>query len=103
MSDDPFQHFDSKTLHDDVADIIRQAILRGNLAPGVKINQAQIALKLGTSRGPVREGLKQLKEEGLVREVPYKGTFVIEITPTYIEELYGIRRTLEGFCRPLCY
>ena len=97
MSDDPFQHFDSKTLHDDVADVIRQVILRGDIAPGEKINQAQIALKLGTSRGPVREGLKRLREEGLVREVPYKGTFVIEITPTYIEELYGIRRTLEGY------
>jgi len=97
MSDDPFQHFDSKTLHDDVSNIIRQAILRGDLAPGTKINQAQVALKLGVSRGPVREGLKQLREEGLVQEIPYKGTFVIEITARYIEELYSIRRMTESF------
>ena len=45
----------------------------------------------------MREGLRQLQEEGLIQDIPYKGTFVIEITPTYIEELYSLRSALESF------
>lgn len=97
MSNDPFQLIGSRTLTDGVVDAIRRAILRGDLAPGEQVNQAQIAEKLGTSRGPVREALRQLEEEGLIQNIPYKGTFVIEITPEYIEELYSIRRVLEVF------
>lgn len=96
MHDDlrPLHH---QTLRGGVVDTIRRAILDGVLQPGDQVNQLQIAEKLGVSRGPVREALGQLEEEGLIRNIPYKGTFVTEITPAYIGELYGIRRVLEGF------
>lgn len=97
MLEDPFQQLDPKTLRDSVTGTIRRAILRGNLLPGEQVNQAQIAEKLGVSRGPVREALRQLEEEGLIQNIAYKGTFVTEITPEYIEELFSIRRVLEGF------
>lgn len=97
MEQDPLQPVDVNTLRTRVTDSVRNAILQGVLVPGGQVNQAQIAAKLGISRGPLREALRQLEEEGLVQSYPHKGTFVTEITPTYIEEVYSIRRVLETF------
>jgi DNA-binding GntR family transcriptional regulator len=97
MSNEFFQLLEPKTLRENVQNSIRRAILNGDLAPGELINQQQIADKLGVSRGPIREALGQLEEEGLLRTVPYKGAFVTDITPAYIDELYSIRRVLEVF------
>jgi DNA-binding GntR family transcriptional regulator len=97
MRHDTLQRLDARTLRETVTSTIRQLILEGELVPGEQVNQAQIAEQLGISRGPVREALSQLEEEGLIRNVPYKGTFVTEITGEYIEELYSFRRVLETF------
>ncbi|MBC8077677.1 MAG: GntR family transcriptional regulator [Chloroflexales bacterium] len=97
MMAEPFQPLTGKTLRTSVIDTIRQAILDGSLMPGEQVNQAHIAEKLGISRGPVREALGQLEQEGLIRNVPYKGTYVTEITREYIEELYSMRQVLEEF------
>ena len=91
------QSVDARTLRQSVTEAIRRAILQGDLLPGVQINQVQIAEQLGVSRGPVREALGQLEEEGLIRNVPYKGTFVTEITEEYIRELYDVRGLIETF------
>jgi len=85
------------TLRKDVTEILRQAIIDGTLAPGAELNQAQIAEKLQISRGPVREALGQLEQEGLIRNVPYKGVYVTELTEKYVEELYSLRSALETF------
>lgn len=97
MDHDPLQPLENDTLRTRVTDSVRQAILQGILLPGGQVNQAQIAAKLGISRGPLREALRQLEEEGLVQSYPHRGTFVTEITPAYIEEVYSIRRVLETF------
>ena len=97
MTHDTFQPLEQRTLRNNVTDRIRRAILDGTLAPGAQVNQLLIAEQMGVSRGPVREALGQLEEEGLIRNVPYKGTFVNEVTLTFIEELYSIRRLLEVF------
>jgi DNA-binding GntR family transcriptional regulator len=97
MMNSSFQPVDARTLRQSVTEAIRQVILQGDLLPGAQINQAQIAERLGVSRGPVREALGQLEEEGLIKNVPYKGTYVTEITGEYIRELYGIRRVIEVF------
>lgn len=88
---------DPKTLRQTTVDSLRRAILDGVWEPGVQLNQVLIAERLGVSRGPVREALSQLEQEGLVRNVPRKGAFVTDITPVYIEELYSVRRALEVF------
>lgn len=88
---------DPRTLRQSVTEAIRNAILEGDLLPGDQVNQAQIAEQLGVSRGPVREALGQLEEEGLIKNVPYKGTYVTEITGDYIGELYSIRHAIETF------
>jgi DNA-binding GntR family transcriptional regulator len=92
---------DARTLRQSVTEAIRQGILQGDLLPGSQVNQAQIAEQLGVSRGPVREALGQLEEEGLIKNVPYKGTFVTEITEDYITELYSIRQVIETFAARL--
>ncbi|GAB4431472.1 MAG: GntR family transcriptional regulator [Chloroflexi bacterium OHK40] len=93
----PLHPVDARTLRQSVTEAIREGILQGDLLPGAQVNQAQIAEQLGVSRGPVREALGQLEEEGLIKNVPYKGTYVTEITGEYISELYSIRRVIETF------
>lgn len=97
MTKSPLHPVDARTLRQSVTEAIRQGILQGDLLPGAQVNQAQIAEQLGVSRGPVREALGQLEEEGLIKNVPYKGTFVTAITGEYISELYSIRRVIETF------
>jgi DNA-binding GntR family transcriptional regulator len=96
-ADDPFQPIDQQTLRNTVTNSVRQAILGGTLRPGSQINQVEVAAKLRVSRGPLREALRQLEEEGLVLSLPHKGTFVTEITTDDIEEVYSIRAVLESF------
>lgn len=85
------------TLRDNVTEILRWAIIDGSLAPGAELVQAQMAKKLGISRGPLRESLGQLEQEGLIRNVPFKGVYVTPLTVQYVEELYSIRAVLETF------
>ncbi|MFV9505680.1 MAG: GntR family transcriptional regulator [Oscillochloridaceae bacterium umkhey_bin13] len=101
MSKNPLHPVDARTLRQTVTEAIRQGILQGDLLPGMQVNQAQIAEQLGVSRGPVREALGQLEEEGLIKNVPYKGTYVTEITSDYITELYSIRQVIETFAARL--
>src|SRR5260221_5812094 len=92
----PFAPIDQRTLRDTVTSAVRQSIVGGTLKPGDQINQVEVASKLHVSRGPLREALRQLEEEGLVLSLPNKGTFVTEITTADIEEVYSIRRVLEN-------
>jgi DNA-binding GntR family transcriptional regulator len=95
--DDPFQPIDQQTLRETVTNSVRQAILGGTLKPGSQINQVEVAAKLRVSRGPLREALRQLEEEGLVLSLPHKGTYVTQVTTADIEEVYSIRAVLETF------
>lgn len=75
--------------------IVREAIVTGRLAPGEPINQAELSKQLGTSRAPLREALRQLEKEGLVTNVPYRGTIVTPLTARGVEELQAFRRLVE--------
>lgn len=92
-----FDPMEPRTLRENVTNLLRRAIIDGSLAPGTELNQAQLAEKLGISRGPVREALGQLEQEGLIRNVPYKGVYVTPLTRKYVEELYSMRGALETF------
>lgn len=76
---------------------VRRAILDGRLAPGSRINEVQIAAELGFSRGPLREALRTLEEEGLIVKQPYRGAYVAEVGPEVIEEIASLRVRLEPF------
>jgi DNA-binding GntR family transcriptional regulator len=84
-----------------VLSTLRLAIIKGQLPPGTHLLEAQLAEKLGVSRGPVREALMRLEQEGLVVSQPYRGKFVANISAQTIHEIYSLRRVLECFAAEL--
>lgn len=85
-----------KTREEIVADAIRAAILRGTFKPGEKLDQQELAARLGVSRSPIRESLRTLAAEGLITHVPHRGATVTERTLAELEELLFMRALLEG-------
>jgi len=78
-----------------VTNEIRELILSGELAPGERIGQEALAERFGTSRIPVREALRRLESEGLVRLVPNSGASVAKLDLHECLEIYKIRELLE--------
>ena len=78
-----------------VADKLRSAILDGSLPAGTKLVESELAARFGTSRGPVREAIRELAREGLVVELPRRGTIVSTMTARDLAEIYAIREGLE--------
>jgi phosphonate utilization transcriptional regulator len=74
---------------------IERAILAGEFAPGAKLNEAALALRLGVSRGPVREAFRVLDEAGLVRTEKNRGVFVRDIPVDEAIEIYELRAAME--------
>jgi GntR family transcriptional regulator, gluconate operon transcriptional repressor len=85
-----------KLLAEDVADRIREEILSGGFGQGERLVEAGIAQQLGVSRGPVREAFKLLRAEGLVKEEPHRGTFVVRLTTEDVRDIYDLRAGLEA-------
>ena len=91
-------HQDERSLRQQVATSLRDAILSGTLKPGQRLVEKQISQGMHTSRGPLREALRQLEQEGLVMSFPYRGSFVSRISADEVREvLIPLRATLEGF------
>ena len=82
-------------LRDVVFNTLRQAILRGELKPGERLMEIQLANKLGVSRTPIREALRKLELEGLVNMVPRKGAEVADITEESLRDVLEVRKALE--------
>jgi DNA-binding GntR family transcriptional regulator len=78
-----------------VLEIIRNAILSGELAPGSALVEQELAAQLGVSKTPVREALKTLEGTGLVVMVPYRGATVRELTRADADAIYDLRLLLE--------
>jgi DNA-binding GntR family transcriptional regulator len=76
-------------------DALRRAIISGDLRPGQKIRQEEIADTLGVSIAPVREALRALEQEGQVRYEPRRGYFVTELRVEDLTEIYALRQVLE--------
>ena len=91
------QQLKNQSLHEQTLDVIRGAILNGEMKPGQALTESKLASELGTSRAPVREALRILNIEGLVDTVPYHGTTVRSLSKEDIDELYSMRSTLETF------
>ncbi len=84
-----------------LARALRDAVVFGDLQPGERLVERDIAARTGVSRGPVREALRQLEQEGLIVSVPYQGTYVAGISDVEVDEIIiPIRLVLETFaCR----
>ncbi|HXY71989.1 MAG TPA: GntR family transcriptional regulator [Actinomycetota bacterium] len=86
----------SPTLAEQTAEAIRSRILGGTFTSGERLVETRLARQLQVSRGPVREALKQLAAEGLVREEPRRGTFVAAPTEGDARDLYDLRTAIEA-------
>lgn len=83
-------------LRDVVFNTLRQAILKGELEPGERLMEIQLAERLGVSRTPIREAIRKLELEGLVAMVPRKGAEVAKITEKDLHDVLEVRCVLEG-------
>jgi DNA-binding GntR family transcriptional regulator len=90
-----------KPLRELVLDAIRQAIINGNLKPGERLMEIQLAEELGVSRTPIREALRKLELEGFIVMIPRKGAYVADISFKDIADVYEIRAALEGLAAAL--
>lgn len=77
-------------------------IMAGEIAPGDRINENQLALRFGTSRGPIREALRALEAGGLVELVPNRGVFVRRLAVEEACHIYDVRAALFGLAGRLC-
>ncbi len=82
-------------LRDVVFKTLRQAILKGELAPGERLMEVKLATNLGVSRTPIREAIRMLELEGLVIMVPRKGAEVAKISVKHLKDVLEVRGALE--------
>lgn len=85
-----------RTLQSQVMQRLRDEIVGGVFAPGEKMNEAVLAAAFGTSRGTVREALRKLEQDGLLRSIPHRGTFVRGLDADEITHIYQVRAALES-------
>src|SRR3954470_9180647 len=78
-----------------IADKLRRAIAHGELKPGAQLGEADLSRKLGVSRGPLREGMQRLTQEGLLVAIRNRGLFVVEMTPDDVRDMYVAREAIE--------
>lgn len=90
-----------KPLRDIVFETLREAIMNGNLKPGERLMEVQLAQKLGVSRTPVREAIRKLELEGIITMIPRKGAYVAEVSLKDISEVLEVRAALEGLAAGL--
>jgi DNA-binding GntR family transcriptional regulator len=84
------------SLHIEVADRVREMIFDRTLPAGCRIDELDLSAKLGTSRTPLREALKVLANEGLVRLAPGRGAYVTELSPQEVDALFPVLALLEA-------
>lgn len=77
-------------------------ILSGNIEPGERIREDEIAAKMGTSRTPIREAVNQLSQNGFIKYVKRKGLYCVQYNKDELESLLELRQTLEEFCYLQC-
>ena len=82
-------------LRDVVFNTLREAILKGELKPGERLMELQLAAKLGVSRTPIREAIRMLEQEGLAVTMPRKGAEVAKMTLKDMEDVLQIREALD--------
>lgn len=78
-----------------VSDELRSAIRYGSLEPGAQLGEVELAARLGVSRGPLREAMQRLVQEGLLRSEPHRGLFVVELDEHDVTDVYLARLAIE--------
>lgn len=92
-----------QTFREQIVEELRSSIMNGQLPPGSPVVESDLAIRFGVSRGPLREALRHLIEEGLLVTVPYTGTHVISLSVEDIHEIFSLRTELEIFAFKLVW
>ena len=90
-----------KTLHDELVTLLRNMIIEGELRPGSRVAESRLCDHFGVSRTPLREALKVLSAEGLVRLLPNKGATVVRVTRKEMDEIVPVLGALEALAGEL--
>ncbi len=90
-----------QTLREKILETIREAILKGDLKPGEKVAEPELAERFGISRTPIREAFRQLESEGFLTVIPRKGAVVADLSERDIQEYYAVKSILEGYAAEL--
>ncbi|WP_135555436.1 GntR family transcriptional regulator [Paenibacillus cymbidii] len=98
MAEFRFEEEKATSLRHKITDNIRRAIFQGKIKAGDRLREVEMSRQMGVSRGPIREAMRTLEQEGLLYSHPYKETTVAEITEEEVTEvLIPIRLTIEQF------
>jgi DNA-binding GntR family transcriptional regulator len=90
----------ARVMIDDTVARLEQLIMRGELAPGARLPEQQLADALGVSRGPLREAIRTLEGRRLLERTPHAGVRVVQLSLEDLEQLLAMREALEGMaCR----
>ncbi|ENM5832577.1 GntR family transcriptional regulator [Vibrio metoecus] len=89
------------TKSENLTEYLIEAIVEGQLAPGSKISEPELAKQFQVSRGPLREALMRVEGLGLIERIPHIGARVIQLSPIKLVELYAVREALEGMAARL--
>jgi DNA-binding GntR family transcriptional regulator len=84
------------TLSNQLAERLREDILSGALAANVQLNEKELALAFGVSRGPLREAMQRLIQEGLLRSEPHRGVFVVDFSERDLADIFLVRAAIES-------
>lgn len=84
-----------QSLREQIRDLVRERVVRGDLKPGDRLVERVLADELGVSRVPVREALNLLKGEGFVQDIPRRGVIVTQLSRVDLDELFEVREALE--------
>ena len=95
MSTNSKNFSNSFSLTDEIADVVRERILKGEYEIGEKLKENQIATELKVSRTPIREAFKLLENEGLIDYIPNRGCFAKGFTKQDVDDIYAVREALE--------
>lgn len=96
MANTIFENAGHGSLGSKIFMVLRDKILNEEYASGQKLNEVALSKELNISRTPIREALKQLELEGLVKSIPNKGVYVLGFSPRDIDDMLEIRYALEG-------
>jgi DNA-binding GntR family transcriptional regulator len=91
-----------KTLSQAICEHVTEEIVRGDLAPGMRLDEQSLADRFGVSRSPIRDALRQLAATRLVLYVPHRGFSVAAVEPSELDGLFETAGEIEAVCAKLC-
>lgn len=90
-----------RSLESQAIDALREFIISGEITPGTRVTETELAEQIGVARATVRTVLSRLADEGLVIKVPYTGWHVVQLTPQAVWEIWTLRGGLESLAARL--